>query len=366
MNSNDTFIKTLNESLDNEIMSKDKEYGLELNKTFFHNFVEAFNNDRYKGRVYYYKNKFNFDIDNPDGKNELKKLITQYFEGLQWNLFYFKGYLSINWNYLYHYCPLISDMAKYDYKNNLSEIIYKNINEMNGDPLTPYILHCLIFPSFDLIPENYHKIINLIPEYYNYKIKFDNNGSPFKSQIIIISPKIKDKKILKELSEFGKIEFPKSKNYNIIKEIYGKEYLYKKGEKRIEHIRERKNEIFKENYENKKVDIVFPSLESISNYKYIEGYFKRNIDGNKIKEINSLFIYVNLDEKKYKKINKIIINDIFKEKIISYGYPFIKLGILNGLYYDDKYYSIDENTKIIKQINCQYKYEEQLKKIMNI
>ena len=107
---------------------------------------------------------------------------------------------------------------------------------------------------------------------------------------------------------------------------------------------------------------MFPSIESITNYKYIEGYFNRNIGGNKIVQINSLFISISLDEKKYKKINKIIIENIFKEKIISYGYPLIKLGVLNGLYYNNKYYTIDNESKNLKEEAYQFDYEEQLRK----
>ena len=44
---------------------------------------------------------------------------------------------------------------------------------MIGEPLPPYILQCLIFPSFDLIPLNYHDIKKIIPYYYSYEKKFD-------------------------------------------------------------------------------------------------------------------------------------------------------------------------------------------------
>ena len=57
-----------------------------------------------------------------------------------------------------------------------------------------------------------------------------------------------------------------------------------------------------------------------------------------------------------------MINNIFKEKIISYGYPLIKLGILNGLYYNNKRYSLDEEAKTIKETVYQFDYEELIKK----
>lgn len=296
------------------------------------------------------------------GKEELNKIITNYLEGLQWNLFYFKGFLNWNWNYNYNYCPLISDIAKYDYKKDIYGIIYDNITHLNGDPLPPYILQCLIFPTFELIPENYHKIKEIIPNYYEYKKTVDNNGCPFPSQITVSCPKIVGNKMIQKLIEFDNSEFSKTENYNLIKENYGKEYLYNINNLKTEYHRKRKNEIFDEKYNMNKVDIMFPSIENINNYKYIEGYFKRNIGGNKIIQINSLFIYVSLDEKIYKKINKMIIDNILKEKIISYGYPLKKLGILTGVYYNNKYYSIDSESKIIKETSYQFDYEEQIKK----
>ena len=156
--------------------------------------------------------------------------------------------------------------------------------------------------------------------------------------------------------------FSKTENYNLIKEEYGKEYLYNIKNIKSENNRKRKNEIFNEDYNINKVDVMFPSIESISNYQYIEGYFNRNIGGNKLIQINSLFIYVFLDEKKYKKINKMIIDNIFKEKIISYGYPLIKLGVLSGLYYNNKYYSLDKKSNVLKETSYQFDYEDLIKK----
>ena len=362
MNSNNNLIKKINNINDINILCKDEEYGLDISEYFFNIFIQEYNNDKYNGRKLYYKKKFNFDIEEKSGKDELNKLITNYLEGLQWNLFYFKGFLSWNWNYLYNYTPLLSDLSKYDYKKNISETICENINQLIGEPLPPYILQCLIFPSFDLIPLNYHDIKKIIPYYYSYEKKFDNNGSPFPSQITVTCPKVSGKKMIQELIDFDNSEFKKTDNYNLIKEIYGKEYLYDINNNKIEYKRKRKNESFNENYDNKKVDIMFPSIEIIKNYKYIEGFFNRTVGGNKIIQINSLFIYISLDEKKYKKINKIIIDNIFKEKIISYGYPLMKLGLLNGLYYNNKYYSIDNDSKSLNESTYQFDYEELIKK----
>ena len=77
--------------------------------------------------------------------------------------------------------------------------------------------------------------------------------------------------------------------------------LYKNNNEKSLYIHKRKNEIFKDKYNLNKTDIMFLSIEKINNYKYIEGFFNRNIGNNKIIQINSLFIYLTLDEKKYKK-----------------------------------------------------------------
>ena len=356
MNKSDLMIKKINYIKDMEINSRDEEYGKDLDKYFINRFVNEYNNDKYKGRIMYYKEKFNINIENNEGRKELNKIIINYIEGLQWNLFYFKGYLSWNWNYLYNYCPLISSIAKYDFQKNQNEIINNNIFQLTGEPLPPYILQSLIFPTFHLIPENYYKITEIIPEYYNYKEIFDNNGSPFPSQFIFKGPKISENKIIQELIQFDANEFPKTENYNKIKDTYGKEYLYKNNNEKSLYIHKRKNEIFKDKYNLNKTDIMFPSIEKINNYKYIEGFFNRNIGKNKIIQINSLFIYLTLDEKKYKKINKAIIEEIFKEKIISYGYPQIKIGILTGVYFNNKYYTKDAESSYLID------YEEMLKK----
>ena len=226
INKSDTLVKKINNINDMEIIKRDEEFGKDLNDFFINKFVEEYNNDKYKGKIMYYQEKFNIDIEDNEGKKELNKIILNYIEGLQWNLLYFKGYLSWNWNYLYNYCPLISNIAKFNFDKNQNEIINNNIFQLKGEPIPPYILQCLIFPSFDLIPVNYHKIKEIIPEYYSFKKKFDNDGSPFPSQYIVTCPKISGNKTIQDLIQFDSIEFSKTENYTKIKESYGKEYLY--------------------------------------------------------------------------------------------------------------------------------------------
>ena len=356
INKSDALVKKINNINDMEIIRRDKEYGKDVDDYFINKFVLEYNKDKYKGRTLYYKEKFHINIEDNDGKIQLNKIILNFIEGLQWCLLYFKGYISWNWNYLFNYCPLISNIAKFNFQKNQNEIINNNIIQLKGEPLPPYILHCLIFPSYDLIPKNYHKITDIIPEYYYYQITFDNNGFPFPSQFLASSPKISGNKMIQDFIQFDANEFPKTENYTKIKESYGKEYLYNINNEKSIYIHKRKNEIFEVKYNINKTDITFPSIEKINNYKYIEGYINRKIGKNKIIQINSLFIYISLDEKKYKKINKIIIDEILEEKIISYGYPQIKIGYLTGVYFNNKYNSKNtENSYLID-------YEEMLKK----
>ena len=362
MNSNEKFMKKIVNMIDNEIMSNVKEYGKDLTDYFFHKFIEQYNLDRFKARNLYYQDKFHINLEDNKEKKILNEIITNYIEGLQWNLYYYKGYLIWNWNYMCDFPPLITDLAKYDYKDDLNETINKDLEKYVGEPLPPYISLALIISDNDYnIPENYYDIVYIIPQFFNFTYEFDSNGIPFPSQIIMTTPKIKGKEMFNKLIEFDKNEFPKTENYHKIKDNYNKEFIYSLNNDNAiikkEYKHGRKNEIMKELYESKKIDIEFPSLESIIDYKYIEGYFMRNVGKNKIIQIISLFIYISLDEKKYKKINKPLIDNILKNRIISYGYPLIKLGILTGVYYNNRHYSIKNEEK-----SYLIDYEELIKK----
>ena len=51
---------------------------------------------------------------------------------------------------------------------------------------------------------HYHKIKEIIPNYYEYKKTVDNNGCPFPSQITVSCPKIVGNKMIQKLIEFDK------------------------------------------------------------------------------------------------------------------------------------------------------------------
>ena len=358
LNSNDKFVRSIVEIYDSEIDRYQTEFSKEINELFFHEFITQYKKDKYDGKKLYYDKKFKLNIEENEGKNKLKKIISNYLEGLQWNLFYFKGYVNWYWSYNFDFTPLISDLSKFDYNKNIISDITNNIIDDNTAPLPPYISQILISRKLFEFPDEYQEIGKIIPNYLNADITFDNNGFPFPHQYTAIIPKI-DKTSLIKLIEIDSKIFKSLPNFEKINSIYNKEYLYNNSEKK-EYKRKKTNSIFNEEYKPKITDIIFPSIERAKNYKYIEGYFKKVLNNRKVITINSLFINLELDNKKYKTINKIIINNILKEKIISFGYPLLKLGMLTGFYHDNKYYTLDN--KSIKESSYQEDYEEIIKK----
>ena len=118
-----------------------------------------------KGRYYY--DKFGFTPFDAEKHRALRKA---YVEGLVWNLeYYYKGVVSWEWYYPYHYGPMISDLR--DMNTMLSEVsFFNNDNEKDGslttsgkkrqvagEPLRPFeqLLGCLPPSSSNLLPEPY-------------------------------------------------------------------------------------------------------------------------------------------------------------------------------------------------------------------
>lgn len=412
LNSNSYFSKKINNIINNTIMEYDKENSYDYHTTFINRFKKEYKNNKFKAEKLYYKEKLNIKLDTEkrENSNELKNLIINYLAGLQWNLYYYKGFLNWNYNYIYNYSPLILSLSKFDcykYSEAIEKAIYENNdeNDKEGKPLPPYILQCLTFPpslntcNKELSLYNKQKLIEKLPNYFKSELIIDNNGFSLHSQTAVICPKIKGKDTIKLLRDFDEQEFEHTNNFNKIKDRYRKEYISFKDGKNCYHEIQRKNEIYKECYEinednntkinicdkstpkkvkkniklksNKKVesfnkqidyhinkkagpkiDMNFPSLKNINinNFSYNLTDIK-NDSGNKNFPIKSLIITISLNEEgKIKKIledNDIIKNNI-KQKIISYGYPFLKIGLLRGLYFSNKYYTFNEKGELIK------------------
>ena len=411
LNSNCDFSKKINSIINITIMKFDKESSYHYKDTFINRFKKKYKTDKYEGEKMYYKEKFNIklDIKKREESSELNNIIINYLAGLQWNLYYYKGFLNWNYNYIYNYSPLILSLSKFDssIKSEIIEkAIYENNDEMDkeGKPLPPYILQCLTFPSslnsckeeLNLYKTNF---IGFLPNYFKSKFIIDNNGFSFHSQTTVIFPKIRGKEMIKQLRDFDEKEFKNTNSYEKIKNNYRKEYISFKDGKNFYNEVQRKNEIHKDCYDNNendinnnisdkstpkkviknnqsksiknnpsfneenekkdnyieaknglKIDMNFPSLDNINKVQFIKTVIK-NTSGSKKMPINSLFINISLDDEgKIKKMleNKDIIKNTIKEKIISYGYPFLKIGLLRGFYYANKYYTFNERDELIK------------------
>jgi 5'-3' exonuclease len=82
------------------------------NHMFMSNFVNTYKDDATAAKRTYYMSKLEFDLSEPKGRQDLKKLLVTYLEGMQWVLlYYYKGAPHWRWYYPYHYAPLISDLG---------------------------------------------------------------------------------------------------------------------------------------------------------------------------------------------------------------------------------------------------------------
>lgn len=254
MNSSKDFTTKINDIINDTIMKNDCEYHFELKNNFICKFTELYKKNIIEAERMYYNEKFKIDL-NQKYQNEIEKIITNYLAGVQWNLYYYKGFLNWNWNYLYNYAPLLRSLSKnynYNLTQNLDKIICENNDgeDKEGKPLSPLILQCLSFHSklnscSFISPDIKDKIYTILPDYHNYQIKIENNGFPYHSQTTVLNPKLKGEEIIK-LLELNNVE-----NNEL-----GKEYLYKINMvNKIEYKRKRKNEIFKGYKDNETSEI---------------------------------------------------------------------------------------------------------------
>lgn len=63
----------------------------------------------------FYLRKMKIDVKTIQGKSELNELLQTYFEGLQWNLwYYFRGPPSWSWFYKFYYSPYAISLVQYE------------------------------------------------------------------------------------------------------------------------------------------------------------------------------------------------------------------------------------------------------------
>jgi len=110
------------------------------------------NNTIVKGRNYYYKTRFNIDIDDPAEAKKFEDIIVKYLEGLEFYCtYYYLGCQSWSWYYPYHYTPLVNDVYDYLKKNQVSEVKLP----VRGQPFDPLMALMFMLPqqSFGLLPQ---------------------------------------------------------------------------------------------------------------------------------------------------------------------------------------------------------------------
>ena len=113
-----------------------------------------------KGRYYY--DKFGFTPFDAEKHLALRKA---YIEGLVWNLeYYYKGCVSWEWYYPYHYGPMLSDLVNinaildsisfFDGEETNNSSNMNGVRQVAGEPLRPFeqLLGCLPPSSSNLLP----------------------------------------------------------------------------------------------------------------------------------------------------------------------------------------------------------------------
>jgi 5'-3' exonuclease len=111
----------------------------------------------------YYKNKLNFDIDNPSiFTKQINKLSNEYIRGIQFVLTYYLFDIpDWYWFYPYHYAPFFSDVCNYLKSIKLNRMTENNINNTlsfkfeKNEPLTPFEQLLAVLPpeSSNILPE---------------------------------------------------------------------------------------------------------------------------------------------------------------------------------------------------------------------
>jgi len=146
-----------------------------------------------KGRYYY--DKFKYSPLDAEKHIALRKA---YIEGLVWNLqYYYKGCVSWDWFYPYHYGPMLSDLKDID--NLLKEITFEN---ENSEPLKPFeqLMACLPPSSADLLPRPYQWLMKSskspIIDFYPESFTVDMNGKRWPWEAVVLLPFIDSERLI--------------------------------------------------------------------------------------------------------------------------------------------------------------------------
>lgn len=143
----------------------------------------------------YYKDKFEWGLENEDG---LRELTENYVQGLQWVLFYYyRGVASWSWFYKYHYSPMISDVKKG---------LGANMDFTLGQPFHPYQQLMGVLPdrSKKIVPTAYHDLMTSpdspIIDFYPRDFELDMNGKKMEWEAVVKIPFIDEKRLLSAMA----------------------------------------------------------------------------------------------------------------------------------------------------------------------
>lgn len=146
-----------------------------------------------KGRYYYDKFKFS-----PMDAEKHVALRKAYIEGLVWNLqYYYKGCVSWDWFYPYHYGPMLSDLVDID--NMLKEISF---DEETSEPWKAYEQLMSVLPpsSAYLLPKPYQWLMKSskspIKDFYPESFSVDMNGKRWPWEAVVLLPFIDAKRLI--------------------------------------------------------------------------------------------------------------------------------------------------------------------------
>ena len=142
----------------------------------------------------YYKEKLGFTIEDEEA---LKRMTTNYCEGLQWVLYYYyHGVVSWGWFYGYHYSPKISDVRK-----GLEDEFHFDL----GKPFKPFEQLMGVLPerSKRLVPVPLQELMvednSPIKDFYPDDFPLDANGKKSSWEAVVKIPFIDEQRLLKAM-----------------------------------------------------------------------------------------------------------------------------------------------------------------------
>lgn len=369
--------------------------------------VNLYINNVDEAKKFYYSEKVKIDLDQEDGNKKKTTMFRYYLEGLQWVLFYYyRGIQSWKWYYPYHYPPMISDFSNLssilnldDYNNNNTkeldssrqhyyiENVFKNLKEDPSDkPLLPFQSLLMILPksSKSLLPQAYHNVYNVYPQYYPTNLIIDFNGKKLPWEALVIIPFIDQEKLINyEMDirkKYSKENFNNLDNDNkkyllsesiLSRNVLGKTYIfsYDTSEKLYPNVINFKMFDFSSSYFNIKkeeYDINCDNIKTSLDYNYQRKipsfksptisdikfqYFQKPISsktsryGRPLRKTKTLIISPETIIQNYSENEALkFIEKSLRNFEVYVNFPYKSIAKIIGIIYYNKYYSINNVT----------------------